>query len=121
MPVSGKGCRNKGARHERAIKNKFADVMPKDADRVVRGQQYRGGVEAPDVDVAGVLWVECKHYSKRPNIRKALDQATNDCPPKGRIPCAVTKANNDPLGDLITMRLDHFLEIWEGYWAHVNQ
>lgn len=79
---------------------------------VHRGFQARGGHEAPDVEVP-VWWPELK-VGKRPSIRRALLQAEHACP-KGRIPIAVVKDDRQP--EMVTLRLDDFLEIVSQWWT----
>ena len=107
--VSGAYNRKKGADFERELVHRFRDVMP--GAPVKRGLQCRGA-EMADVDMP-VFWPEAKRM-KRPNIRKAYEQATGDCP-KGKIPIAITRANREKA--LVTMSLDDFLDFIEEWWG----
>lgn len=115
--MSGLRSRRKGAGYERLIARRLAEKTP--AGKVSRGYQYRGGDECPDVDVAGVLWIECKRH-KMPNIRAAMRQAIADAP-KGRIPVAVTRADRCDVGDIVSLTLADFEELWAVYWQSVNR
>ena len=111
--MSGASSRRKGSRYERQLVHRFRGAMP--GAEVHRGFQYRGGEEAPDVDCP-IFWIESKH-GKRPSIRNALAQSTDDCP-KGRIPIAVVKDDRKPA--MVTMGLDDFLEVIAEWWARRN-
>ena len=106
--VSGAYNRKKGADFERELVHQFRNVMP--GAPVKRGLQCRGA-EMADVDMP-VFWPEAKRM-KRPNIRKAYEQAVGDCP-KGKIPLAITRANHDQA--LVTMSLDDFLDFVGEWW-----
>jgi hypothetical protein len=54
-----------------------------------------------------------------PNIRKALQQAVEDSP-AGRFPVAITRADRDKLGALVTLQLDDFAEIFNGFWESIS-
>ena len=108
--MSGARSRRKGSRFERQLVHRFRGAMP--GAEVHRGFQYRGGEEAPDVDCP-IWWIEAK-AGKRPSIRNALKQATDDSP-KGRIPIAVVKDDRKPA--MVTLQLDDFLEFVSQWWA----
>jgi hypothetical protein len=107
--MSGAHSRRKGAAFERELVRRFREVMP-DAD-IRRGLQYRTGEEASDVEVP-CFWVEAKHHH-RTNVRAAMRQAIDACPP-GRWPIAVCK--DDRAAPLVTMQLDDFLELVREWW-----
>jgi hypothetical protein len=86
--------RRKGRRFEQEIARELG---------VKRGFQFRGGAEAPDVDLPG-WWLECKRQ-RRPNILAAYLEAIEASRPD-RWPAAVTKADRGPV--LVTMSLGVF-------------
>ncbi len=107
--MSGASSRRKGADWERALVHRFRDAMP---DALIRrGLQYRSGEEVPDVEVP-CFWVESKAH-RRTNVREAMRQAVETCPP-GRWPLAVCKDDGQP--PLVTMQLDDFLELVREWW-----
>ncbi len=108
--MSGRHSRRKGADFEREIARRFRKVMP-GAD-IRRGIQFRSGAEAPDVEMP-CFWPELKHRNKT-NIRGALRQATEACPP-GKWPIAVCKDNY--AAPTVTLLFEDFLEIVEQWWA----
>jgi len=108
MP-SGKYNRKKGADFERELVHLFRDAMP--GAPVKRGLQCRGA-EMADVDCP-VFWIEAKRM-KRPNIRAAYKQASDDCG-KGKIPVAITRANREDA--LVTLSLDDFLDFVGEWWV----
>ena len=108
--MSGAHSRRKGAEWERALVQRFREVMP-DAD-IRRGLQYRTGEEAPDVDCP-VFWPEAKR-GKQPNVRAALRQAASAGPP-GRIPLAIIR--DDRAEPFVALSLDDFLELVREWWA----
>lgn len=107
--MSGARSRRKGAAFERELVRRFREIMP-DAG-VSRGLQYRAGQEASDVEVP-CFWVEAKHHH-RTNVRAAMRQAIDACPP-GRWPIAVCK--DDHATPLVTMQLEDFLELVGEWW-----
>lgn len=107
--MSGARSRRKGAAFERELVRRFREIMP-DAG-VRRGLQYRAGQEASDVEVP-CFWVEAKHHH-RTNVRAAMRQAIDACPP-GRWPIAVCK--DDHATPLVTMQLEDFLELVGEWW-----
>ena len=107
--MSGLRSRRKGAAFERALVQRFREIMP-DA-QIRRGLQSRSGEDAADVEVP-CFWVEAKHH-QRTNVRAAMRQAIADCPP-GRWPIAVCK--DDRAEPLVTMQLEDFLELVREWW-----
>lgn len=107
--MSGARSRRKGAAFERELVRRFREIMP-DAG-VRRGLQYRAGQEASDVEMP-CFWVEAKHHH-RTNVRAAMRQAIDACPP-GRWPIAVCK--DDHATPLVTMQLEDFLELVGEWW-----
>ncbi len=107
--MSGAHCRRKGAAVERERVHRFREVMPDAGIR--RGLQCRSGEEASDVEVP-CFWVEAKHHH-RTNVRAAMRQALDACPP-GRWPIAVCK--DDHATPLVTMQLEDFLELVREWW-----
>lgn len=102
--------RRKGATYERELVKRFREAMP--GAPIRRGLQYRDGAEAADVECP-VFWVEAKR-GKRPNIRKALEQAREACS-KGKIPIAVVR--DDRAEATATLLLEDFLEFVNEWWA----
>ena len=107
--MSGARSRRKGAAFERELVRRFREIKP-DAG-VRRGLQDRAGQEASDVEVP-CFWVEAKHHH-RTNVRAAMRQAIDACPP-GRWPIAVCK--DDHATPLVTMQLEDFLELVGEWW-----
>lgn len=108
--MSGAHSRRKGADFERALVQRFREAMPDAGIR--RGLQYRTGEEVADVD-APCFWIEAKHHH-RTNVRAAMRQAIEACPP-GRWPIAVCK--DDHAEPLVTMQLEDFLDLIAEWWA----
>jgi hypothetical protein len=107
--MNGAGSRRKGAEFERAMVQRFREVMP-DVD-VRRGLQSRSGSEVADVDVP-CFWPELKRH-RRTNYREALRQAVDTCPP-GRWPIGVCKDDHEPA--IVVMQLDDFLDLVREWW-----
>lgn len=100
----GVGQRIKGATFEREIAAKFRE-LGLDAKR---GFQYRGGYDAPDVDVQFVH-VECKRH-KSVKIQDAYRQSKAEAK-NGKIPIVVSKDNNGEV--LVTMSWNNWAEFFK--------
>ncbi len=115
----GRMQRDKGARFERELVHRFAEVMP--GCKVKRGLQSREGADVPDVD-APPFWVEAKHR-KQVSPGAALEQAQKDMEKagvaKGRIPVAVIKKQRKK--PFVVMDLDDFLEVVAVWWEGVSE
>ena len=98
---------------ERAMVRIFKECLP-DCFQVQRMLQVRGGKGLPDVEIRlnndPLVHAECKH-GKKPNIRKALEQARHDAH-KGAIPAAVTKIDGGET--VVSMLIDDFLRLLRG-------
>jgi hypothetical protein len=103
--MNGRGCRDKGARWERELVDRFAAIFGR--DEVRRGLQYRDGAECPDVVCPG-WWIEAK-VGRLTNPRAALRQAQRDSRGKGVWPVAICKDDRDP--PHVTMDLEDFLDL----------
>lgn len=108
--MSGNHSRRKGAQYERDLVHRFREAMP-GAD-VKRGLQSRSGAEVPDVDCP-CFWVESKR-GKKPNVRGALKQASDEAP-KGRVPIAVIR--DDRSEAFVALSLDDFLDLVREWWG----
>jgi hypothetical protein len=101
--------RRKGHQYERDVAKLFREAMG--GAEVKRGLQGRGGSEAPDVDCPH-FWVETKR-GRRPNPRKALEQAERDT--DGRVPIAIIR---DDYGEaFVVLRLSQFLQMVREWWG----
>lgn len=95
MSKGGKGVKRKI--NSRA-KGKRGELMARDLLRrygfeAERGQQRAGGGDSPDIKHNIPGWhFEVKNV-ERLQIRKAMQQAENDC--AGKIPCVLHKENGD--------------------------
>jgi hypothetical protein len=107
--MTGAASRRKGHDFERALVQRFREVMP-DAT-VRRGLQSRSGQEVADVDVP-CFWPELKRH-KRTNPREALRQAVETCP-GGRWPIGICKDDGEPA--FVVMGLDDFLDLLSEWW-----
>lgn len=66
----GKGARRKGQAHERSSAEQFRPLWA-NAERGIG--QARASSEVPDVK-GTPFWIECKHYTRSPNVMKAMLQ-----------------------------------------------
>jgi Holliday junction resolvase len=82
--------RNKGARGER----EFAAYLNHFGIDAIRGVQYQGGKDSPDVKTSldSLVHFEVKR-TETLSLYKALEQAANDCGEK-KIPVVVHRRNN---------------------------
>jgi hypothetical protein len=110
--MSGNRSRRKGAQFERELVHRFRAAMP--GARIHRGAQFRGGAEAADV-VCPRFWVEAKR-GKKPNVRAALRQATQDArrAEGDRIPIAVVRDDRD--NAFATLSLADLLALISEWW-----
>jgi hypothetical protein len=106
MP-SGAYNRKKGHDFERLCASQFREAMPGASCK--RGIQSRGGAadKVPDLQMP-VFAPECKRTAQ-PNIRRAYEQATEACP-KGKIACAITRANGKGQTTLFTLSMEDMLD-----------
>jgi hypothetical protein len=112
--MSGLSSRNKGKAGEREFARICREHFP-DLE-VERSWQVRGGAGKADVVVKGLpVHFEVKRQ-KRPNIRAALRQATDDADPT-LIPVAATRADRDTW--VVTLDLKEFLHLLSLTWRHV--
>lgn len=105
----GNLSRRKGAGFERTLVHQFREAMP--GAEIRRGYQFRSGEEVSDIEVP-VFWVEAKR-GRKPNVRKALEQATCDAP-QGRIPIAVMR--DDRSEAFVAISLADFLSLVNEWW-----
>lgn len=97
--------RSKGKRGELEL----AAFLRKHGYEAVRGQQFKGGGDSPDVvhNIPGVH-IECKRV-EHGSMYRWLSQAKKDALKSGRIPLVCHRRNQGewiailPLGDLLTM------------------
>ena len=104
--MSGKFSRDKGARFERDIANRFKELYPKAVRGV--GQTQSGGNSA-DVE-STPFWIECK-AQKKTNIEGAFKQAVEakkECE-DSRPPLVISKRDREPIK--ATLLLDDLLEL----------
>lgn len=107
----GARSRRKGAAFERWLAHYLNATIPGASAR--RGIQYRdGGKEACDVVSELPLHIECKH-GKKPNLRRALDQARNDAE-RGRWAAAVCKDDN--AAPVVLMSLEDWADLMREWW-----
>lgn len=104
--MSGRASRRKGYQWERDVSLMFREFFP-EAKRGIG--QARSGGEVPDVAGAAPFWIECKR-GKKTNIKAALRQAEEAMTGIYKYPVAVCKDDREIA--TITMRLDHFFEIF---------
>ena len=114
--MSGKRSRNKGASGEREVCRLLdAAELGTTFRRMRQAEHGAHRLTVPDVDADDAnhwpFWCEVKRQ-KRPNIRAALQQATDDCH-DGRCPLAVTRADRDQW--LATLSADVFLVMVRGW------
>jgi len=84
----GKLSKEKGKRGER----EFAAFLSSHGFKAIRGQQYRGGPDSPDVMCSALPFhIEVKR-AERLSIYKAMDKVTSEAPP-GKIPLIAHRQN----------------------------
>ena len=98
--------RQKGARGERELAKKLREY----GYETRRGQQYSGA--NGDADVVGLpgIHIECKRV-ERLNLYDAMSQSRHDAK-DGEIPLVMHRKDNCEW--LVTMRLDDFMELYNG-------
>ena len=98
--------RQKGARGERELAKKLREY----GYETRRGQQYSGA--NGDADVVGLpgIHIECKRV-ERLNLYDAMSQSRHDAR-DGEIPLVMHRKDNCEW--LVTMRLDDFMELYDG-------
>ena len=98
--------RQKGARGERELAKKLREY----GYETRRGQQYSGA--NGDADVVGLpgIHIECKRV-ERLNLYDAMSQSRHDAK-DGEIPLVMHRKDNCEW--LVTMRLDDFMELYDG-------
>lgn len=90
----GMKSRRKGRRWENAVVDKYKKALPGLADRIVRRDQSRSGTDGADVDVAGLIWNECK-VGARPNPLEAWKQCTTRSYGSGCLRTVIVKKDNE--------------------------
>lgn len=99
--------RRRGANFEREVASQLRAALP--GAVVVRGQQGRGGCDAPDVAVDAAngshwLGIECKRGPVgRVPLLPALRQSVRDCEGTGRVPLAVVREDRAEAWALLTV------------------
>lgn len=104
--MTGRASRDKGARGEREIANRFK-AAGFGARRAVG--QFASGSDLPDVETNLPLWVEVKRGA-RTNIRAALRQAEEASGTKNLIPVAITRDDNEK-DAVASLRFAHYLDL----------
>jgi len=97
--------KQKGGRGER----EFAALCRSEGyDNVYRGQQFKGGIDSPDVKGLPGIHVEVKR-TERLNIHEAMYQAVRDCEGKA-LPIVAHRRNRDDW--MITMRAGDWFRLY---------
>lgn len=102
--------KDKGSRGERML----AKELQKYGFDAHRGQQFKGGVDSPDVYGLDGIHIECKWYKEPLSWSQKetfVQQAERDCEGK-KIPAVFHKANNRPWE--VTMRVIDMSVLIEG-------
>lgn len=99
--------RSKGSRGEREL----AAILREYGYDCRRGQQFKGGVESPDVAGLPGIHIEVKRVENL-NVHKAYEQAVRDSEGKA-IPAVFHRRNREPW--LVTIGLDDFMEIYKSW------
>lgn len=111
MASRGRGARLKGANFERELAKYFNSHFNQMGAKRGLGQTRGGGEEIADVEM-DYIHVEAKRH-KRCSIKKALEQAIEDCESKDKLPVAITKDDRKPI--LVTMLMDDWIKLFESY------
>lgn len=97
--------RNKGKRGERD----WCEFLRQRGYDARRGQQYRGGEDAPDVVCPRLGWLHMEvKRSERLRIREAMEQAAGDAGP-GQVPIVAHRENGKEW--LVTLRAEAFVNL----------
>lgn len=111
MASRGKGARAKGANFERELAKMFnSHLQDLDAKRGL-GQTRGGGEEIADVEI-DYVHIEAKRH-KSCSIKKAMEQAVEDCKTKQKLPVAITKDDRKPI--LVTMHFEDWIKLFKIY------
>lgn len=110
MASRGRGARVKGANFERELAKLFREKIGIEAQRGL-AQTRGGGAEVADVHM-DYLHIEAKRH-KVCSIKRALNQAIDDCAEKEKLPVAITKDDRKPI--LVTMLFDDWVKIFKEY------
>lgn len=109
----GKASRVKGHNYEREVAKLLNETEYGKTKPFKRTIQSRAGDEGPDVGNQE-LWIECKK-GKRPNIPAAMRQAEGYIESSGDKRYPIVFSRIDRQDHLITMRLDCFKRMLEGF------
>lgn len=111
MASRGRGARTKGANFERELAKIFNSHFKNLNAKRGLGQTRGGGEEIADVEM-DYIHVEAKRH-KRCSIKKAMEQAIEDCKTKEKLPVAITKDDRKPM--LVTMHFDDWMKLFKSY------
>jgi len=104
----GRSQRQKGKRWEQDVARRYREELPELADKIRRCDQSSGGDHGADVDVASILWNECK-VGARPNVLGAWAQVTER---RGEdSPMRVVVVKRDHCEPTVTISLTAWLKI----------
>ena len=95
----------KGGRGERELAAKLHEY----GFDTHRGQQFKGGVDSPDVYGLPGVHIECKRVEKL-NISNSMSQAVRDAAGQ-KIPAVFHRRNREEW--LVTMKLDNWMELYK--------
>ena len=108
--------RNKGARYERHIADRFRQAG---FDTAFRSAQYCGNTgDAPDVAGLPYIHVECKCYKDTAWMNKWMDQAVRDAK-DGCLPVVIHKVNYG--NDTATLRATDAFEMLSEYYVGFSE
>lgn len=104
----GKFSRSKGQRGERELAKKLSDLWQVP---FIRGQQFKGGSESPDVacgnlEISRSIHIECKR-TEQLSLYKAIEQAKADAGDK--VPIVMHRRNGKDW--LCVIELDRVLDL----------